>query len=110
MLRLTPPAGTRSKTISYPNIKKVCEEPSSETKLFGDNLEDNIKKMKESTTTLTTTSNPRPFLFNRGGGINNNKQQPNYRKKAKHQGTTPLQEKRTQLPDNTTNFDRKQGE
>lgn len=56
-----------------PQYKKLCEEPSSSNKLFGDKLEESIKKMKETTTSLTrniTMSHRKPFLLNRGGRIN----------------------------------------
>lgn len=64
-----------------PKYRKVCDEPASVTKLFGDKLEENIKKMKETSTSLTPVTNKKPFLSKRGGGMvnqNNNKRKPQY--------------------------------
>ena len=53
-----------------PNYRKLCDNPPSATKLFGDKLEEDIKKMKESKTKLTPFLQPqnKHFLSKRGGG------------------------------------------
>ena len=53
-----------------PNYRKLCDNPPSATKLFGDKLEEDIKKMKESKTKLTPflQSQNKHFLSKRGGG------------------------------------------
>ena len=53
-----------------PNYRKLCDNPPSATKLFGDKLEEDIKKMKESKTKLTPflQSQNKHFLSKRGEG------------------------------------------
>ena len=53
-----------------PNYRKLCDNPPSATKFFGDKLEEDIKKMKESKTKLTPflQSQNKHFLSKRGGG------------------------------------------
>ncbi|WAQ99022.1 hypothetical protein MAR_023395 [Mya arenaria] len=55
-------------------IQKLCDNPHSAAMLFGDKLEEDIKKMKETKAKLTPNQPNKPFIEKRTGApINNRK-------------------------------------
>ena len=60
--------GEKIKRDLLPAYKPLCGNKPSATRLFGDKLQDDIKALKESKTSLTSSyTQKKPFLLKRGG-------------------------------------------
>jgi hypothetical protein len=87
-----------------PRFKSICENQASATQLFGDNIQEQIKKMEASRLNITQNQPQQPFLGKKGGANATNHSSSHHKQ---HRKPTTQGQKYTN--NNTSYQQKKQG-